>query len=110
MSYFALLYVSFSRLIALVGEERELIFCYQLLLICGVSSRIGCIILLRHSLGLPLFILTDRSRGIEVHVLSYTRDMTRMEWQTVQTLIRLLLMEQSGLSLHCLPKPVCAKT
>ena len=32
------------------------------------------------------------------------------ELQTVQTLIRLLLEEQSDLGLHCLPRPVCPKT
>ena len=30
--------------------------------------------------------------------------------QTVKTLIRLLLKEQSDLGLHCLPRPVCPKT
>ena len=29
--------------------------------------------------------------------------------QTVKTLIRLLLKEQSDLGLHCLPRPVCPK-
>ena len=33
-----------------------------------------------------------------------------IERQTVQTLIRLLLVEQSDLGLHCLPRPVCTKT
>ena len=32
------------------------------------------------------------------------------ELQAVQTLIRLLLEEQSDLGLHCLPRPVCPKT
>ena len=30
-----------------------------------------------------------------------------VEWQTVQTLIRLLLQEQSNLGLHCLHMPHC---
>ena len=33
-----------------------------------------------------------------------------LEWQTVMTLIRWLLLEQSDLGLHCLPRPVCPKT
>ena len=32
------------------------------------------------------------------------------EWLTVQTLIRLLLKEQSDLGLLCLPRPDCPKT
>ena len=32
----------------------------------------------------------------------------QMEWQTLQTLIR-LLQEQSDLGLHYLPRPVCPK-
>ena len=31
----------------------------------------------------------------------------QMVWQTVQTLIRLLLWEQSDLGLHCLLRPRC---
>ena len=30
-----------------------------------------------------------------------------MEWQTVQTLIRLLFQKQSDLGLHCLLRPIC---
>ena len=33
-----------------------------------------------------------------------------MEWQTEQTLIRLLLQKQSDLGLHCLPRPICPNT
>ena len=32
------------------------------------------------------------------------------ELQTVKTLIRLLLYEQTDLGLHCLPRPICPKT
>ena len=35
--------------------------------------------------------------------------MMQMEKQTVKTLIRLLLWEQSDLGLHCLPRPICPK-
>ena len=30
----------------------------------------------------------------------------QMEWETVKTLIGLLLLEQSDLGLHCLPRPM----
>ena len=42
--------------------------------------------------------------------LRYFDEKMQMEWQTVKTLIRRLLEEQSDLGLHCLPKPVCPKT
>ena len=34
----------------------------------------------------------------------------QMVLQTVKTLIRLLLEEQSDQGLHCLPRPICPKT
>ena len=37
------------------------------------------------------------------------RPKMQLELQTVQTLIRLLLSEQSDLGLHCLPRPICPK-
>ena len=36
--------------------------------------------------------------------------MIQMEYQTVKTLIRLLLEEQSDLGLHCLHRPICPKS
>ena len=41
--------------------------------------------------------------------LGYFVKKMEMELQTVKTLIRLLLEEQSDLGLHCLPTPICPK-
>ena len=43
-------------------------------------------------------------------ILGYFVKKVQMELQTVKTLIRLLLEEQSDLGLHCLPRPICPKT
>ena len=51
--------------------------------------------------------LKFKQRG---QALGYFVKMMQMQKQTVKTLIRLLLEEQSDLSLHCLPISICPKT
>ena len=48
--------------------------------------------------------LKFKQRG---QTLQYFIKTMQMEWQTVKTLIRLLLEEQSDLGLHFLPIPIC---
>ena len=50
-----------------------------------------------------------KNRTFDVTLHLCTQKML-MEWQTAQTLIRLLLQKQSDLGLHCLLRPICPNT
>ena len=74
ISYSALSYliVSCSGSITTLGEERELFFCYRLLVIIWfllgrISSPSNCVILLSHSLCLPLTWFTNMAVYIHRH-------------------------------------------
>ena len=64
-----------------------------------VSSQSGALSILQHLNFVLLYLILDNKKNITVNILNIG---TYRSEQTVHTQIRLLLLEQSDLGMHCL--------